>query len=322
LNNVAGLTQTVLRRATEIVRHLRKNPVGMVVGCSGNPFDLPASYLAARWLRRPFVAYLFDDPVYQWQPGIYRGFARFWERVWGRGAKLLIVPNEFAANDIRRRLPQADIRIVRNPVTADAFVAYSRSAGCSDQTADRPVRLLYTGSVYSAQASAFRNLISALEVLGGRFQLDVYTAQSMAELIAAGLVGSNVQYHPQVSQSAALELQRSADILFLPLAFDAPIPEVIRSSAPAKLAEYLAAGRPILVHAPADSFVSEFFQRTGAGVVVDCPNPALLTEALRNITSDAALRDRLVANARRVAPEFHVDKACAAFWSALSSIGP
>jgi glycosyltransferase involved in cell wall biosynthesis len=68
--------------------------------------------------------------------------------------------------------------------------------------------------------------------------------------------------------------------------------------------------------------VSEFFRKTGAGVVVDRPNPDLLAQVMENIASDDALRDRLIANARRVAPEFHVEKACEAFWSALSSIGP
>ena len=322
LNNVAGLTQTVLARAVEIARHLRKDPVDVVVGCSGSPFDLPAAHLAARWLQRPFVAYLFDDPVYQWEPGVYRPFARFWERAWGAGAKLLLVPNEFAAEDIRRRLPKAEIRIIRNPAAVGVLTECSRSTGLPDKAPAEPSRLLYTGSVYSAQASAFRNLISALEFLGGRFRLDVYTAQSMADLVANGVVGSSVQYHSHVSQSVALELQRSADILFLPLAFDAPIPEVIRSSSPAKLAEYLAAGRPILVHAPADSFVSDFFRRTGAGVVVDRPDPHLLAQALESLAQDDALRDRLIANARRVAPDFHVEKTCGDFWSALGSIGP
>jgi len=321
LNNYAGLGRTVLARAIEIARHLGRDPADVVLGCSGNPFDLPAANLAARWLRLPFVAYLFDDPVYQWEPGIYRSFARLWEPVWGRGAARVIVPNETAADDVRQRLPRADIRIVRNPVPKEVFANPGQPVDPAARNPEQPWRLLYTGSVYSAQASAFRNLVAALDSLGGRFQLDVHTAQSTADMATHGLVGPNVHHHDQVPQSVALELQRSADILFLPLAFDAPIPEVIRSSAPAKLGEYLAAGRPIVVHAPADSFVSEFFRRTGAGIVVDRSDPMMLADAVESIARDPELRAQLIAKARQVAPEFHVDKARATFWSAIGTIG-
>jgi glycosyltransferase involved in cell wall biosynthesis len=322
LNNYAGLTRTVLTRAMEIARHLRRDPVDVIVGCSGNPFDLPATNLAARWLRLPFVAYLFDDPVYQWERGIYRSFAQFWERVWGRSVELIIVPNETAADDLQRRLPKADIRLVRNPVPLEMFADCRQPAAIAGPPhSGQPWRLLYTGSVYSAQASAFRNLVAALDSLGGRFQLDVHTAQSAADMETHGVIGPNIRHHKQVPQSIALELQRSADILFLPLAFDGPIPEVIRSSAPAKLGEYLAANRPILVHAPADSFVSEFFRRTGAGIVVDRSDPMLLAHALESVADDPQLRERLIAQAQRVAPEFHVDRAREAFWSAIGSIG-
>ena len=118
----------------------------------------------------------------------------------------------------------------------------------------------------------------------------------------------------------AIKLQQSADILFLPLAFDSPIPEVIRSSAPAKLGEYLAAGRPILVHAPAGSFVTELIRNAEAGVVVDTPDLRELARALLSIAGDGVLRTRITRNALQLASEFHVETARKALLSVLNCL--
>ena len=282
------------------MRILQENQVDAIIGCSGNPFDLPASYLAARRLKIPFVAYLFDDPVYQWEGGAYRSLARLSERLWSRGAAALIAPNEVLARDLKKRLPRHKIYIVRNPV--DSTIV--RAAVDVDQLpAERSSndaslrRLVYTGSVYSAQASSFRNLVAALDKLQGRFVIDVYTGQHDSDLVSKDLASPHVVVHPQISHATAIALQKTADVLFLPLAFDSPIPEVIRSSAPAKLGEYLASERPILVHAPAGSFVTELIRDGEAGVVVDTPDPQRLAEALLRIAGDEALRRRIVANA-------------------------
>jgi glycosyltransferase involved in cell wall biosynthesis len=320
LNRAGGLVRTVLERTEEIAAALHCDPVDIVVGCSGNPFDLPAAYLAARRLRLPFVAYLFDDPVYQWEEGNYRRISRITERIWSRGVAAIIVPNEVLANDVQSRLPHARIHIVRNPVDPAAFpAAGGENIGCVANVGT-PQRLVYTGSVYSAQASAFRNLVAALSTLGGKFALSIYTAQLSSDLVRIELSSPHVSAFPQAPHATAIKLQQSADILFLPLAFDSPIPEVIRSSAPAKLGEYLAAGRPILVHAPAGSFVTELIRNAEAGVVVDTPDLRELARALLSIAGDGVLRTRITRNALQLASEFHVETARKALLSVLNCL--
>jgi glycosyltransferase involved in cell wall biosynthesis len=167
-----------------------------------------------------------------------------------------------------------------------------------------------------------RNLNSALNQLEGRFALDIYTAQPLAALAANGLDGPYVHHHPSQPQAAALALQKSADILFLPLAFASPIPEAILSSAPAKLGEYLASGSPILVHAPSGSFVTELLRKADAGFIVDTPDPSRLAKALTEIADSKPLRERIVRNAANLATEFHVERARDAFCAVISSLDP
>jgi glycosyltransferase involved in cell wall biosynthesis len=323
LNHVGGLAGTILTRANQIRTTLHRDPADIIIGCSGNPFDLTAAYLASRFMRLPFVAYLFDDPVYQWEEGDYRRLARFAERIWSRGAAAIIAPNEVLASDVQDRLPHAKIHIVRNPVDPAVFATAGGDTIESKEgnpDAGAPMRLVYTGSVYSAQAGAFRNLVAALNALEGKFTLGIHTAQLSSDLVTKDLSSPYVSAYPHALHDTALKVQQGADILFLPLAFDSPIPEVIRSSAPAKLGEYLAAGRPILVHAPAGSFVTELIRNADAGVVVDTPDPQKLTSALLSIASDQALRARISHNAIQLAREFRVDTAQKAFLSALSDL--
>ena len=92
-------------------------------------------------------------------------------------------------------------------------------------------------------------------------------------------------------------IQRDADILFLPLAFDSPYPDLIKTASPSKMPEYLAAGRPILIHAPEYSYIAHYARERGFGMVVDRPDPEELKRALLLLLEDESLRKRVVLNA-------------------------
>ncbi len=305
VNNLAGLMATVLGRAWQIIRALQAEPVQAVIAASGSPFDLPAAWLAAERLRLPFLAWLFDDPVMQWPADTpYRGFARFWERRWA-GRCQPIAPNEVMAEDFVARNPRArHATLVRNPAADGAFAP----PPARWPAAPGAVRILYTGSVYGAQVDALRNLLSAIRSSEG-FELVIHTAQTEAQLAEMGLAGEGVRVRPHLPHAEALAAQQMADILFLPLAFESAIPEVIRSSAPAKAAEYLASGRPVLVHAPPGAYVNRLFGggSEGAGLVVDRPDPAALAAALLRLRNEPGLRAGMAARATTLAGEFRVD---------------
>jgi glycosyltransferase involved in cell wall biosynthesis len=222
------------------------------------------------------------------------------------GAAGIIVPTEHLADALRRRLGVAST-VVRNPCDESAF---ERHRGSATADVGRPARVVFTGSIYDAHYGAFRTLVEALVLLGANVaRLHLYTASDPALLAEHGLHGPIV-FHPHVPAEEVPAVQQGADVLFLPLAFDSPYPEIVRTSAPAKMAEYLAAGRPILAHAPADSFVSSYFRRHGCGVVVDRSDPAELADALGRIIDDAELRTRTCASAwERALEDFHPDQA-------------
>jgi len=295
----AGLL--VGRRVRRLIRILKQERCRAIIGCSGALYDLPVAYLAGRWLRIPFHAYLFDYYRYQFDisisPTLDRMVARYMERIFLRAATGIIVPNAGLQAEYRRRYG------------VEAIVIHNHYDDAIEDTppvnwpASPPdIRIVYTGQIYQAQFDALCNLIEALDRLRiPEITLHLYTAQLPEEICPGWICGPHVIFHPHVPSRQVVRIQRHADILFLPLAFHTPYPEIIDTSLPTKTGEYLASGRPVLVHAPPGAFVSRYCREHGCGVVVDEPDPGQVATAIEWLISDEELRARCVRNARECA---------------------
>jgi glycosyltransferase involved in cell wall biosynthesis len=232
-----------------------------------------------------------------------------------RRAKGIIVPNEFLQREISHRhgiIPA----IVRNPCESDSVEEKERE---NLALSNGKCSITYTGAIYDVNFGAFRNLLAALEHPGADgTTVHLYTAQPLHFLEGAGINGPKIIYHQHVPPEEVVTAQNSADILFIPFAFDSLIPEVINTSAPGKLGDYLASGTPILAHVPPDSFVSWYLKTHNCGLVVDEDDHEALSLAVQRLSNDMELRRTLSRNARRRAREdFTPETAMRSFLSAL-----
>jgi glycosyltransferase involved in cell wall biosynthesis len=286
----------IICRTRELVSILRECPVGVIVACSGDIADIPAGFLAGRIMGTPFIAYLFDDYVFQWTE-FYRFFAKFVAQFIFKQCAGIIGANEYICDEYMRRYGVQSM-VVRNPCVVDDLPVLSENVSFQNGL----VRIMYTGSIYHANYDCFRNLIQAMdEITHQQVELHVYTAQSVEELNAQGLGSEKVHIHSHVPYNQILAEQHKADILFLPLAFDSPISEVIRTSAPGKMGEYLASGRPVLAHVPPDSFVAYYMKKYQCGIVADENSSTSLSEHILNLIRNEPLRHNVVKNARQQA---------------------
>jgi glycosyltransferase involved in cell wall biosynthesis len=282
-------------RGVSIARIVKQEECDIIVAASGNLIDIPAGWWASVFTGARFIPYLFDDYLYQWPDEQTRSITRKMEkRIYNR-VKSVIVPNEFMHDEIQKR-QNVKATIVRNPCanTPEKDIQTVQT----DYNQRVEIRLVYTGAIYHVNFDAFRNLIEATNQISANIKIHLYTAQPLEWLEQNGIKGEQIVHHHHSVYAEVIEAQNHAHILFLPFSFNSSIPEVIQTSAPGKTAEYLTSGVPILVHVPADTFISWYFRKYNCGYVVDTNEILALKKAIENLIEDSSLRQRLVTNAK------------------------
>lgn len=303
----------VLRLSRHILGILLRERCRAVVAATADLCSLPAAYLAARMCGARFYPYLFDDYTYQWPDELKRGLARGFERrIFPRSAGI-IVPNEFLREEIKLR-HGLEASIVRNPCEGGEAPRAKRPPS---QATDE-INIVFTGAIYHVNYGAFRNLLASLKERSlSRVRLHIYTAIPQQVLNSEDICGPQVVYHGHVPPSEVASVQQKADVLFLPFALDM-LPEIVKTSAPGKLADYLASGTPILALASEESFVYWYLKTHACGLVVGNNDPGELGRALARLAQDADLRRSLGRNALdRARRDFSPDKAQEDFMKVL-----
>jgi len=302
----------VLWWAWQLIRVVRREKCKAIVACTGAAHELPAAWLASWWMSVEFYPYIFDwyQFKYAYVGGAMGAFTRwFAARIEGpmlRGATKVIVPNEFLQNAFKTRYG-VESSLVRNPTCFAAVDEKSIAARVESQDESTPVRIVYTGAIYRAHIDAFRNLFQAVEEIGEeRIQVDIYTDTTLEYLMECNFKGHFNRYD-RVAIDQVRTVQQKADILFLPLTFNSQYPELLQTSAPGKMGDYLAAGRPVLVNAPADAFVSWWFSEHECGEVITANDPEAVKAAILRLIGSRNLRAKLGRNAARCSRRFHID---------------
>jgi glycosyltransferase involved in cell wall biosynthesis len=287
-------------RKNQFKKILRKEHCEAVIGCTGGDlFDPPAAFLAGKELGIPFIFYNFDFYSRQWTHPILRAFSEEKEKELLMGAYRVIVPNKCMIAEYQKRYGVYST-VIHNPFDLEE---YEGNASNGEPNTFSEPKIVFTGAIYDANFKAFHNLMTAIEKTKiPNLRLHVYTPQSKNYLKKNGIEGQ-VEYHNHLPNNRMPAVQHNADILFLPLAFNSPYPDIIKTSAPGKIGEYLASGRPILVHAPADSFVAWYFRKYSCGYVVDQDDPDALAEAIIHLLNDKKLQKELSDNAYARAKE-------------------
>ena len=268
--------------ANRAARHLASTqPADCVITTS--PPD--STHLVARHFRRRGAGWIADvRDGWMFQPN--RGWPlRLQERLDARmerrvmlGADAITTVTEPISEDIRRRYG-ADVITINNGYDPDDFEASGKGAG-APLNPDRH-SLVYTGRfAYGARDPG--PLIAAMRRLGRGSpelldRIEVVLAgplavQERAAIDSAGL-GEALRHVGSLPRAEALALQRAADTLLLVMG------AAHTGAASAKLYEYLAAERPILVIGSGTE-AARIVAETGAGSSVEADDPTAIAESL------------------------------------------
>jgi glycosyltransferase involved in cell wall biosynthesis len=169
--------------------------------------------------------------------------------------------------------------------------------------------VVYVGSVLPrAQLDSLVDCCHAVARLRqDRVRLSIYSPGIYAERHRDRLVvADNIELHDSIADDEAFFRRISAaDVLLLPVNFDAHTVRYIRYSMPTKLPAYLFSGTPILAYGPDEVAQVRYVKESGTAHVVSSPGVDNVAAGLRALLSDPGHARQIGARARALANERH-----------------
>lgn len=297
LNTIRGKFNKVLSIHSAITvgrRAVLDWDIDLLVSVSSNTVTVLSTYLLAKLEKKPYVVYLFDLYNNNRQFFIAKIFASFFEPAFLKNASAVIVTNEGTRKYYEKKYgKKVNIEVIHNSVSSAPYMAVRGNQASKTQR-----KIIYTGNVNWPQLRSLRSMLEAVDTLKGvDVGIDLYVPNSPIDLLRQYDNHKKINFK-SAPQSVMAEIQTKADILFLPLSWNTPAPDIIRTASPGKLTDYLIAGRPILIHAPPYSYVCSYAQEYGFAHIVSEENTAKLQEGIIKILNDKMYSQELCRNAR------------------------
>ncbi len=281
----------------------------VVLAMTDPPFEGIVGAFVAMLKRRPFVYNIRDlYPEMAVAGNIVKParWLQFWEKLhrWAllRATRVIVL-----GEDTRERILAKDIAPDRVVVVRDG-ARLQKSA----PTAKHPVTCEVRGG--------YRFVVLHAGNLG------FYGAWDTVVKAAAGLNGDGAGFVFVGDGAMRSQIEASANgceaIRFQPFRPPEQIPHVLAAGdlhlitirpglegvvVPSKLYPILAAGRPVLALAPAESDVARIIRRGGCGVVANPDDPAALTALVQELARNPEKVAQMSSCARDIAPEFSFD---------------
>jgi len=265
--------------------------------------------LAGRVTRTPYVVVMHDDTVtlaerHSW---FLKYILRSWVRRALRGASHI-----YAIGPEMQKLLKVEYGVDSEPQRPGTERdRNSDPTGTKLSDPPRSAVILFAGAINDSVQSSLKLLAEI--IVAGKLQahgiqsaeLHLYTQLSPERIHDWGWDHHNISVHPWVSQQELQGVLRRADILFLPYSFSEASRYAVESAFPSKTADYLAAGRPILVFGPQYSSLVRYAKEQGFAEVVDNFDEDVLARSIQRLLSDSVHRDELCKRSLAVFEQNH-----------------
>jgi len=317
---ILGLSRAVAGFVVSAFRIIRSSKCNVILGFSDWGPALLGMYIVHRITGVPYAVYYFDLYGGNLLSPVQRLVARHFEPRLLERTSAVILTNEGTERYLRRRFGDGH----RYEVVPNSVLPESYGPLLTPFDPKPPYEILYTGQAYWPQEGALLNMIHAMDRLRDipvRFHLHI---PIVPESIRQAVRGRpNVHLTSEIVPLSEMpRMQCNASLLFLPLSWNTKAPDIIATASPGKLSEYLASGRPMLVHGPEDSFVARFTREHGTGIVVDRDDVEVLAGAVRRFCQEPAACREGVERALRIFAQRHDARRNAAkLWGILTEIG-
>ncbi|MCR4261171.1 MAG: glycosyltransferase [Candidatus Colwellbacteria bacterium] len=300
IRNIIGIP-IIFYQVFAIVHHGKKiiseGQVDMLCGFSDYGPALIGTYFLHGATKKPYLIYMLD--LYKGSALPFPGgiLAKMFEAKIFTGAENIIVTNN-GALDYYKNKYEVDITnkmtVIHNSVDRAPYLKLH-----TPYNPKSPYNIVFTGAIYWAQIRSLKNLIKAIDQMNDLdVKLKIYCPNPHEYLRKVGIVESSRVSISAVAPRDIQQIQCAADILFLPLSWNTKGQAIIDTATPGKLADYLISGKPILIHAPASSYLVKYARDNHFASIVDEEDIKKLQDAIKKILTNREYSKGLIENAK------------------------
>jgi glycosyltransferase involved in cell wall biosynthesis len=297
---------------SRVKRLVKSLSPAVIVGVYPDPEFLQFAQRTARALRIPWIAYVHDTILESREHTKYAGWAKALQsKVFSEASSMLGLLN----------LAQH---------YADKYGVACKSLPHSypepiptELPEDRDVRreAFWGGSVYGLNSCSAKRVLTALEEV--ECPLALRTMSTDDTLERQGITGEFVRREVMRDRPEYLEALRRRGLLAASMDWPDETnwhEDEMAIIFPTKAVEYLASGRPILVHCPEHYFLARFFREHKCGLVVTERDPKALVDAVNRLLQgdDEVIEMRKAALA--AAQLFSIDRLAPLFSSEVNAV--
>lgn len=265
----------------QLTKMVKEQDIGHIYAHYPNAAFVVAAYKVAKRHKLPLTIY-YDILWEEYGKRADRKLAIAYERQINEYAMNHFAITEFAADFLSRKHNKS-FKVIPHTLRSK-FLPNQPSAYQGEK-----LKFHFAGGIYPRMnKDAVLRVYQAICALYEDFEFEICTDQLPEELRADPRVVK--QYY---SKEDLILSQKNSHLLILPQAFESDKPQMIKNNFPTKTMEYACSGTPILVHSPADSYLSWVAKEYGFGAVVDQADIEPLKLAIQQIIKDESYRQQL-----------------------------
>ena len=280
------------------IKAIKKEKIEIMIGFSDYGPAMISTYFLHKITKKLYYIFLFDiykNNFYPVFPAVF--LAKIFESKILKNAKKIMVTNEGTLNYYAKEYGEEmrkKIVVIHNSTFPEPYLKLH-----TDYNPKPPYTILYTGRIYWPQIRSLKNLIKAIQQINDiDINLKIYCPNPKDYLKRIGIIESEKVKISIAPPQKMPDIQTKADILFLPLSWHTKSQRIIDTATPGKLADYLITNRPILIHAPSSSFLTQYTKKNNFALIVDEENIEKLKIAIKTLIFDKTFIKRIIENAK------------------------
>ncbi|MGD1046147.1 MAG: hypothetical protein ABR936_12640 [Bacteroidota bacterium] len=251
---------------------------------------LIAGYLISILSRKKLFLYLLDPLEEFGSSGFQKRLFKFFMPLIFHYASEVIVMNELLAEFYKQKYGVQCKILYHSIDNRNVVVAKEEKAVNNDI-----YTILFSGNISRFQIDSLLNLKDAIQLIPHKIRLLLFSPTNEIAIRESGFRGDHISIAHYDHDLLMNELKK-ADILFLPLSFKQSDSIIVKAAFPSKTMDYLAAQRPILIHAPEDCFIVKYAKERMFAEVVTENNIVPLAEAIELLLFNKEKQQELIEN--------------------------